>query len=387
MINYLQKICPELLKVVTLKKDSDLIDCVIYATDYFKLKKQMTQYKIPFYEYPFMYAFGAKLTQKQIINCAKVNTVSFITRQTRVSAQIDISKKVLGVNEFYNRKIYGSGVTVAVIDTGVNQHLDFVMPKNRIIKFVDLINNKKTPYDDNGHGTFVSSILCGNGLVSGKKYAGVAPKSKLIMIKALEENGETGAFKILEAMQWIYDNKDKYNIKVVCMSFGSNPLGKNDPLIMGAEALWNIGIVVVVAGGNSGPEHQTIKSPGGSAKVITVGGLNDNRDEKGEIDFSKFDIAKFSSRGPAGNFYKPDIVAPAVNITGACLDENNFYTKMSGTSVATPMVAGICCLILSKYPFLTPDQLKIRLLRNCKKITFDRNKEGYGLANFSKFFV
>lgn len=386
MISYLNKICPELLKVVTLKDNDSLTNCIVYANDYLKFKKQMTQNGIAFYEYPFMSAFGVQLTQKQIVDCAKVNVVSFITKQTKVSAQINVAKNVLGVKEFYSRDIYGKGVTVAVIDTGISPHLDFVMPKNRIIKFVDLINSKQKPYDDNGHGTFVSSIICGNGLISNGKYSGVAPKTKLIMLKALEENGETGAFKILEAMQWIYDNKEKYNIRVVCMSFGSNPLEKNDPLIMGAEALWNSGIVVVVAGGNSGPDYQTIKSPGGSYKVITVGGINDNRRESGEYDETKFEIAKFSSRGPAGKYYKPDLVAPAVNIMGAS-NSLKFYTKMSGTSVATPMIAGICCLILSKYPYLTPDQLKIRLLRNCKRITFDRNQEGYGLANFTRFFV
>ena len=102
--------------------------------------------------------------------------------------------------------------------------------------------------------------------------------------------------------------------------------------------------------------------------------------------YEKFEIAKFSSRGPAGYFYKPDLIAPAVNIIGASI-EDNFYTKMSGTSVATPMIAGICCLILSKYPLLTPDQLKIRLLRNCKQITNNKNFEGFGLPNFENFFI
>lgn len=385
MINYLQKICPELLKVVTLKSEETLTDCIVYASNYQKLKKQMIEQGTLFYEYPFILAFGVKLTQKEILNYAKVSVVSFITRQTKVFAQIDVSKKILEVGEFYKRGINGSGVTVAVIDTGIYPHLDFVTPHNRILKFVDFINNKKTPYDDNGHGTFVSSIISGSGLISGGKFSGIAPKSNIIMLKALEENGETGAFKILEAMQWIFDNKLKYNIRVVCMSFGSNPLEKNDPLIMGAEALWNSGIAVVVAAGNSGPEPQTVKSPGGSLRVITVGGINDNREQNGEFNCNKFEIAKFSSRGPVGNFFKPDIVAPAVNIIGASREE--FYTKMSGTSVATPMIAGVCALILSKYPNLTPDQLKIRLLRNCKRIAFNYNDEGFGLANFSNFFV
>ena len=131
-------------------------------------------------------------------------------------------------------------------------------------------------------------------------------------------------------------------------------------------------------------KSETIKSPGFSNKIITVGGLDDKRINQ-EFNFNNFEIASFSSRGPAGYFYKPDLVAPAVNIIGASCDKN-FYTKMSGTSVATPMIAGICCLILSKYPYLTPDQLKVRLLNNCKCITGNKNLEGFGVANFDNFF-
>ncbi|MBR4003809.1 MAG: S8 family peptidase, partial [Clostridia bacterium] len=318
---------------------------------------------------------------------AKQSVVSFITKQTKVSAQIDVSKNILGIENFYNKNIYGEDVTIAIIDTGISPHLDFLVPFNRVVKFVDLINNKTNMYDDNGHGTFVASIACGCGTISGNKNRGIAYKTKIVSIKALEENGETGAFKILEAMQWVYNNKDKYNIKVVCMSFGSSPLEKNDPLVIGAESLWNIGIVVVAAAGNSGPENQTIKSPGYSSKIITVGGLNDNRDSFGNYKREDFEIASFSSRGPAGYFFKPDVIAPAVNITGASNKKDSFYTVMSGTSVATPMIAGVCCLILSKYPQLSPDQLKIRLLRNCKQITNNKNFEGFGLPSFEKFFI
>lgn len=387
MNNYFSKICPELLKVVTLnyKEEENYNDCIVYSDDFLKLKKEIFKITNEVYEYPFIKAIGVKLSHNQIIKCAKVSTVKFISKQTKVSAQINVSKKILALDNFYKKGIYGKGVTLAIIDTGINSHLDFMIPKNRIIKFVDLINNKSKPYDDNGHGSFVAGIACGNGLISNKKYSGVAPQSNIISIKALETNGETGAYKILEAMQWVFDNKDKYNIKVVCMSFGSNPLDSQDPLVLGAEALWNAGIVVVAAAGNSGPDNITIKSPGFSNKIITVGGLDDKRRPDGSYSEELFDIAKFSSRGPAGQFFKPDLVAPSVNIVGVS-NTNELYTVMSGTSVATPMVAGICCLILSKFPLLTPDQLKVRLLRNCNEITGDKNKEGFGICNFNRFF-
>ena len=288
------------------------------------------------------------------------------------------------LNSFYNQNFYGNNQTIAIIDTGINPHLDFVVPKNRIIKFVDLINNKNFPYDDNGHGTFVASIACGNGLKSGKKFCGVAPMANIVCIKALESTGETGAYKILEAMQWIFDNKIKYNIKVVCMSFGSSPIDKNDPLVVGAEALWNAGIVVVCAAGNSGPEMSTIKSPGVSTKIITVGGVDDHRDEYGGFVFENFEVADFSSRGPAYNYFKPDVVCPAVNIVGA--DYLGDYIKMSGTSVATPMIAGACLLMLNTNNKLSPNQIKVKLIKNCKKISSNYNNDGFGIAQFSDYF-
>ena len=376
------------MKVAFLKEGNIQNDCVIYANEYRRLKKEVEKLNTQFFEYPFINAIGVTLSQKQIIKFAKTSIVSFIAKQTRVSTQINIAKKILNVKTFYDNKIYGKDVCIAVIDTGINPHIDFCLPENRIIKFVDLINNKTQPYDDNGHGTFVASIACGNGIAGAKEFCGVSPKSKIISIKALEASGETGAYKILEAMQWISDNHKKYNIKVVCMSFGSNPIGKNDPLVVGAESLWNMGITVVAAAGNSGPENQTIKSPGYSSKIITVGGIDDKRNENDNYDKRNFKIADFSSRGPAGMFFKPDLVAPAVDITGASFnkEKGTFYVKMSGTSVSTPIIAGICCLIISKYPNITPDQIKIRLLHLCKKISNNRNEEGFGLLDLTRFF-
>jgi len=388
MNNYLNKICQELLNVVQIKSEKVYNDCVVYAKNFQKLKVEAKKNGLKFFEYPFINAIGVTLSQKQIVQFAKTSVVGFIAKQTRVSTQIDVAKKILNVKKLVENGCTGKDVTIAFIDTGLNPHIDFCVPKNRIIKFVDLINDKKNYYDDNGHGTYVTSIACGSGLASGGKYSGVSPKSSIVSIKALEQSGETGAYKILEAMQWISDNYKQFGIKVVCMSFGSNPLGKNDPLVVGAESLWNMGLVVVAAAGNSGPENYTIKSPGYSSKIITVGGLDDKRQPDGEFERNKFEIAKFSSRGPAGMFFKPDLVAPAVNITGASFNKETkeFYVKMSGTSVATPIIAGICALIISKNPNINPDRLKIKLVGSCYKLTKNRNEEGFGVLDLTGFF-
>ena len=377
MINYINKIDAQLLDVVSTQGNKK-IECVIYANNYSRLKQELNN--IDYISLPFINACALKLEANKVYEFAKNNVVKYITKQSKVFAQVDLSKEILKVDKFYQQGYYGKGVTVAIIDTGISRHIDFSISKNRIIKFVDLINESDTPYDDNGHGTFVSSILAGNGISGGYRYSGIAPQCNIVSIKALEKNGETSSSNILRAMQWVYDNKDKYNIKVVCMSFGSTPTGRNDPLQMGAEVLWNSGIAVVAAAGNSGPERESIKSPGISPKIITVGGIDDKRVD-GKYNEKSFEIAKFSSRGPAGYFYKPDCLAPAIDIIGANVEGG--YTTMSGTSVATPMVAGIVALMYCKSPQITPDQIKIKLLRNCKQIVYDRNQEGFGLININ----
>jgi len=127
------------------------------------------------------------------------------------------------------------------------------------------------------------------------------------MIKALDSTGETKSNTIIDAMQYVYDIHKKYNIKVVCMSFGADYTGENDPLQQGALALWNSGLIVVAAAGNSGPEHNSIKSPGTGSRIITVGGIDDGRND------NEIKIADFSSRGPVNYKFKPDVVAPAID--------------------------------------------------------------------------
>lgn len=378
MIN--RKIDTELKKIMTLENINRDVKCLIYVLGFNSNLKRIEESGVKIEQkFPFINAVSARVPVGLINKLSMQNYIEYISSQSKVEALMHIARKVLKVSE---SSYSGNEIGIAYIDTGIAPHPDFKLIKNRIIKFVDLINEKEYPYDDNGHGTFVAGVGSGNGVLSGGKYKGIAPNSNIISIKALDKHGEANATKILEAMQWVYDNHLDYNIKVVCMSFGSEPLGYNDPIMKGAEALWKKGIVIVSAAGNSGPEYQTIKSPGISPRIITVGGMNDNRfDDEYKEEF--FEIANFSSRGPAFNKFKPDIVAPSVDIN-SCSNKDG-YTKLSGTSVATPMIAGLCALAFEKNKYLRPEQIKRALLACCNGITYNRNLEGYGLPNLEKF--
>jgi len=255
------------------------------------------------------------------------------------------------------RKLDGDGVTLCVMDTGISPHLDLSVPSERILHFEDFIGNESEPYDDNGHGTFVAGVACGNGLLSGKRIAGVAPRANMVGIKVIGSSGESGTFKILDGMQWLFDNYRQYGIKVVCMSFGADPLSYADPLKLGAEMLARSGLIVVAASGNSG--ENTLKSPAISNEVIAVGAVN----ESGEV-------ANFTSRGVYQGSFRPDVFANGVEVKG--ISAGGTYSVMSGTSAAAPYVAGACCLLCQKYKSLTPRQAKNMIVSSSHYVNGNR---------------
>lgn len=381
MIN--NKIDKTLLNIVEFLGEDKKSQCIVKAYDYNRLKNILKNRKIEILnEYLFIKSFRVLATRKQILGLSNLSQVQFISSISTCSTLMYLAKKILKVEEL---PLTGKGVGIAFIDTGIIEHGDFCIGERRIKFFKDFVNDRSSCYDDNGHGTFVAGVCSGSGAMSAGKYSGIAPKSEIISLKALNGQGEASADKILNAMEWVYINHKNYNIKVVCMSFGSEPLGFNDPIMAGAEALWREGVVVVAAAGNSGPEFQTIKSPGVSSQIITVGGFDDNRIDIDSFDESFFEVAEFSSRGPAFSRYKPDLVAPSVDIISCGRDKP--YTVLSGTSVATPIVAGLCALLIEYSPNLKPIEVKRILLRSCKPICFNKNLEGYGYPEVDKMFL
>lgn len=364
-------------KIRVMKMSHEYVDVIIQANDYEKVKRIVQEYSKNFiFELPIVHSVATKILSSDLYKIAGEKSIKFISSNSKVCGLIYKSKDIMHTKKLEERVNKIDNHTCVVIDTGVYPHIDFCLGKNRIIHFVDLVNDRNIIYDDNGHGTFVTGILCGNSIVD--KYSGIDNKCNIIVIKALDDDGETSTINILKAMQWVLDNKDRFNIKVVCMSFGSETSKIQDPMIYGAEVLWKNGIVVVSAGGNSGPERETIMSPGASRKIITVGSL----DTSGE----KFDVANFSSRGPAFGYFKPDIITPGVDVvsTDVFSLSGNFYTTMSGTSVSTPMVAGVCSMLLNINPNYTPDEIKYMLIKSCVPITFDRNSEGFGWLDLGR---
>jgi len=374
------KIDQKLLSEIAVLNLERKLPCFVFGRDYARTKIYLQKQNIHILnEYLFINSFFCALSRKEIYALADVHVVDYISSCATVCAQMYVSKKILNVEK---TKCSGQGVCVAFIDTGISPHPDFLLGRNRIKFFKDFISDRDCAYDDNGHGTFVAGVCAGCGAMSGFKFSGVAPKADIVSLKALNADGESGANKILSAMEWVFDNYKKHNIKLVCMSFGSEPIGVNDPIMLGAEALWKEGVTVVAAAGNSGPDYQTIKSPGISSKIITVGGIDDNRYDEHRYNPSFFEIAEFSSRGPAMKKIKPDLVAPSVDIISCGIDKP--YTCLSGTSVATPMIAGLACLMLEKDKSLTPDAIKNNLLKHCNPLGFEMNLEGFGMPNLSK---
>ncbi|WP_250279007.1 S8 family peptidase [[Clostridium] colinum] len=303
---------------------------------------------------------------------------------------MNTARKTVNADIIQEKGYTGKGIGIAILDTGISPINDFLYPKNRIIAFKDFINNKTKPYDDNGHGTHVAGIAGSNGINSNGKYRGIAPDCNLIGVKVLNNEGKGNASDVLAGLQWIIDNKEKYNIKIANLSIGTNNTSSNDPLVKAVEKIWDSGIIVTIAAGNDGPKKYSISSPAISKKVITIGASDDNI----TANVWGNHLINFSGRGPTLEcVIKPDVLAPGVNIV-SCLSNNvskqsnevieKNYFSLSGTSMSTPIVSGAIALLLEKYNNLQPDDVKLMLKKCCKNLYLPKNQQGWGLIDVYK---
>jgi serine protease AprX len=288
--------------------------------------------------------------------------------------------QTLGVTPLWHFGVTGTGVGVAVIDTGVDGNLpDFSAADGHSRVIVSAVDNASaaTATDGYGHGTDVAGIIGGNGdnrpgsdPLHGQ-YVGVAPNANLISIKVSDETGATTVLDVIYGLQFAVEHQAQYNIRVVNLSLDTTtPQSyKTDPLDAAVEAAWMHGLVVVVAAGNRGNTPGAVQySPANDPYVITVGGV----DENGSSNPAGDAIASWSSLGTTQDgFTKPDVYAPGAHIVSVlapgsvfstscptCVSGNGQYIQTSGTSMASPMIAGLAADLLQIHPNWTPDQIK-----------------------------
>jgi len=276
-----------------------------------------------------------------------------------------------GASQLANSGDTGQGVTVAVLDTGIDNLPDFA---GRLIGGVDLTSSNNPYQDSYGHGTFVAGLIAGNGASSNGQYSGEAPGAKLVSVKVAGAEGTTHLGTLISGLQWTVDNKNTYGIKVVNISLGYQPSQStvNNPLDNAVEAMWGAGIAVVVSAGNAGPFNGTILAPADDPLVITVGALDDMATQSPADD----EMNDFSSVGPTSvdGWVKPDVVTSGRSVVSLAAPASTIYNNNpggrigsanfvgSGTSFSAAIVSGAAALVLAANPGITPNELKARLL-------------------------
>ena len=363
-----------------------------------------------------IHAVTMRVPASMLAKLAKDPNVAYITPDRPVS--------LTTTNEDYETAIQadvaaaqfafdGTGVGVAIIDSGVADHADMhdASGASRVVYSQSFVAGDTTASDQFGHGTHVAGLVGGTGVSSGlghgyeAKYAGVAPNVNIINLRVLDQNGFGTDSQVIAAIQQAIALKDTYNIRVINMSLG-RPVFESytlDPVCQAVESAWRAGIVVVVAAGNRGRDNSlhthgfaTIGAPANDPAVITVGATR-TMDTATRVDDA---IASYSSKGPTlgDHVVKPDLVAPGNRLVslrdaGSTLDRNYSqfavapfiggtpkYFRLSGTSMATPLVSGAVALMLQQDPSLTPDQVKARLMKTAWKgfNQYSQSTDGHG---------
>ena len=329
-------------------------------------------------EFGFVKAHVLELPHQAIAKLALHKDVLYVSPDAplHLSAVVDATNlqtvypRAVGADQVWNSSLptqaTGKGVTIAVLDTGTSPgHPDL---KGRV-KGINLNSVAMGPVDKHGHGTHIAGIITGRS-VDGA-YIGVAPDSTVLSVKIADDTGKATTTDLLRGLQWCYDNRTLYNIRVATLSITAAVPESylTSPVCAAVEQLWLGGVVVVSAAGNRGDvPDATWYAPANDPFVITVGATDDNQ----TAGLGDDTLAAWSSRGETlDRVSKPDLVAPGRRIVSCLADLDctlalqmpdrlvgTGYLRLSGTSMAAPVVAGVAALVLERYPKATPDQIK-----------------------------
>lgn len=367
-------------------------------------------------QFPFINSVSANVAMRDIPALSKLPSVRYIapdgsTKKHVISTDdlqtlYDYTVDAPSVwNNTAGLGATGQGVTVAVLDTGINgslpdftrcapgQHADKCPSVITTIKVHDHVDqgNNQTVKDGDGHGTHVAGII--DGLDPQGKFVGIAPDARILDLAVADDQGQAQETDVLRGLQWVYDHAAERHIRVVNMSLAASvPTSYHySPVDQAVEQLWRAGVTVVAAAGNSGTARDaTWFAPGNDPYVLTVGALDDSQAASVSTDT----LASFSSRGKTQDgIYKPDVVAPGRRIVSvlahpdatvaklfpARVTADRRYIRLSGTSMSTPVVTGTIALLLERFPTLTPDQIKGLLVGTAR--TYAGQSDGAGAVD------
>ncbi len=335
----------------------------------------------------------ANLTKKLLLRLLEYPEVKYITFDEYLflcGMSVNTANNTHFKNDF---SLSGNNVGIGLIDSGVFPHPDLTTPSNRIYSFTDLINNLSYPYDDNGHGTCVAGIICGNGQASNTLYKGIAPHSKLYCYKAFDAHGKGFASNILFALENLIANHKELNLKILCLPF---ELLTPNIFITEAfdltflEAIKN-NIVPITSSGSIPNSANFINGISSLSSCITVGGINSSKG---------FKPYKYSSCGYYKKLLKPDLSAAATNITSLNSDTKYIsekdgvkmypnkldasYKTFSGTSLSTAFISGICALLYENNPDLTFKDVQSLLKLASDPHELSKESIGEGFLDLSK---
>jgi subtilisin family serine protease len=402
-----------------------LSDTVNWKAAQRSILQMATMTKIKTY-HKFIHAISFQTTVGELYNIAGLPQITKIWTDFRF--QLDIQneassenlippngyihpKETIDATPLYDLGLSGSHTVVSILDTGIDvTHPDLDdMDDNettndpKVLAQVSFTEGDPFPFDLNGHGTYCAGLVAGTGSASSGNYSGIAPGAQLMSAKVLLSDGTGYSSWIIRGIEWSLAN----GADIILLPFST--LGfPGDPLSEAVMKATEMGVLVVCAAGDQGPNHMTIMSPGESLAAVTVGAY----------DTATGKVPDFSSRGPTFDFRtKPDLIAPGVDIISPSLFNifpidignisidispgdinfigggsfgipvNENYTRASTTAAAASITAGAACLLLESSQFAPPEALSISMRKGATSITKEPNIEGAGILTVSRAYT